>query len=125
MTYHLNKFLPAYFKRSTHHYSQLAYLTVCFMRICLRGYCRSYFYVRMEWSRLYGVVWSCTFPIMFATVVFGKVINFNLRRRINKLIPVLACTALLFILRLNSRNSFISPKFNPTSANAESIQNCH
>lgn len=68
-----------------------------------------------------------TFPIMFATAVLGKVINFNLRRRINKLIPVLAIVlALLFILRgLNLGIPFISPKFNPTSANAESIQNCH
>lgn len=68
-----------------------------------------------------------TFPIMFVTTVLGKVINFNLRRRINKLIPFLAVLlALLFILRgLNLGIPFISPKFIPTSVNAEAIQNCH
>ena len=54
-----------------------------------------------------------TFPIMLATAVLGKVINFNLRRRINKLIPVFAgILALLFILRgMNLGIPFISPKF--------------
>jgi len=53
-----------------------------------------------------------TFPIMFATSVFGKVINFNLRKRINKLIPFLAVVlAVLFILRgLNLGIPYLSPK---------------
>lgn len=54
-----------------------------------------------------------TFPIMFLTSVLGKVINLNIRRKINKLIPVLtAVLALLFILRgLNLGIPYISPKF--------------
>ncbi|MEW6702280.1 MAG: sulfite exporter TauE/SafE family protein [Bacteroidota bacterium] len=54
-----------------------------------------------------------TFPIMFLTSILGKVINLNIRKRINKLIPVLAgVLALLFILRgLNLGIPYISPKF--------------
>lgn len=54
-----------------------------------------------------------TFPIMFATAVLGKVINFNLKRRITKLIPVFAVVlAILFILRgLNLGIPYVSPKF--------------
>ena len=54
-----------------------------------------------------------TFPVMFATAMFGKVININIKRKINKLIPVFAVVlALLFILRgLNLGIPFISPKY--------------
>ncbi|MFA7228898.1 MAG: sulfite exporter TauE/SafE family protein [Melioribacteraceae bacterium] len=68
-----------------------------------------------------------TLPIMLATAILGKVINFNLRRKINKMIPVLAAIlALLFILRgLNLGIPFISPKFLPPKAEIGSVQNCH
>jgi len=54
-----------------------------------------------------------TFPVMLATAIFGKVININIKRRINKLIPAFAVVlALLFILRgLNLGIPFISPKY--------------
>ena len=54
-----------------------------------------------------------TFPVMLATAVFGKVINLNIKRRINKLIPAFAVIlALLFILRgLNLGIPYVSPKF--------------
>ncbi len=54
-----------------------------------------------------------TTPIMLATAMLGKVINFNLRTKINKLIPAFAVIfALLFILRgLNLGIPYISPKF--------------
>lgn len=54
-----------------------------------------------------------TFPVMLATAALGKIINLNIRRRINKLIPVFAAVlAILFILRgLNLGIPFISPKF--------------
>ncbi len=59
-----------------------------------------------------------TFPIMFATAVLGRVISFNLRRRINKLIPAFAAIlAVLFILRgLNLGIPFLSPKFSEPTA---------
>ena len=68
-----------------------------------------------------------TFPIMFATAVLGKVINFNLRKRINKLIPVLAVIlALLFILRgLNLGIPYLSPKFVPKTAQMQTPAKCH
>lgn len=68
-----------------------------------------------------------TFPIMFATAVLGKVINFNLRRRINKLTPVLSVVlALLFILRgLNLGIPYFSPKFVPKTAQTSTPSNCH
>ncbi len=68
-----------------------------------------------------------TFPIMLATAILGRVVNFNMRRKINKLIPLFAVVlALLFILRgLNLGIPFISPKFLPPSANAASVENCH
>jgi sulfite exporter TauE/SafE len=67
-----------------------------------------------------------TFPIMFLTSVLGKVINLNVRRKINKLIPALAAVlALLFILRgLNLGIPYISPKFLPPTAQIQSIENC-
>ncbi len=54
-----------------------------------------------------------TTPIMLATALLGKVINFNIRAKINKLIPAFAAIfAVLFILRgLNLGIPFLSPKF--------------
>lgn len=54
-----------------------------------------------------------TFPVMLATAIFGKVININIKQKINKLIPVFAVLlAILFILRgLNLGIPFISPKY--------------
>lgn len=62
-----------------------------------------------------------TFPVMYLTATFGKIINTNFRTRINKLIPALTVViALLFILRgLNLGIPFISPKFNPPGINSE------
>ncbi len=70
-----------------------------------------------------------TVPIMFITSVLGRVINFNLRKKINKLIPAFAALlALLFILRgLNLGIPYLSPKFQEPSA-TKKIQNvdcCH
>ncbi len=55
-----------------------------------------------------------TLPVMLATAVLGKVININIKKRINKLIPVFAVVlAVLFILRgMNLGIPFISPKYN-------------
>jgi hypothetical protein len=68
-----------------------------------------------------------TFPIMMAAAILGRVINFNLRRKLNKMIPAFAAIlALLFILRgLNLGIPFISPKFLPAAVQSESLQNCH
>jgi sulfite exporter TauE/SafE len=54
-----------------------------------------------------------TFPIMFAASLVGKFVNLNVRKRINKLIPVFAVIlAVLFILRgLNLGIPYVSPKF--------------
>lgn len=67
-----------------------------------------------------------TFPVMFATAVFGKIINVNFKRRVNKLIPVFAVLlALLFILRgLNLGIPYLSPKFSK-SAVIEQPESCH
>lgn len=64
-----------------------------------------------------------TFPVMFITSVLGQKINFNLRTKVNKLIPYLAAfLAVLFILRgLNLGIPYISPKLNPIEAE----QYCH
>lgn len=66
-----------------------------------------------------------TFPAMFAASVFGKFINLNLKRKINRFVPVLAAVlAILFILRgMNLGIPFVSPKF----VKAASIQQetCH
>ncbi len=53
-----------------------------------------------------------TTPIMFVTSVAGKFLSVNLKRRMNKLIPVFAVIlAILFILRgLNLNIHYISPK---------------
>lgn len=70
-----------------------------------------------------------TTPIMFATAMLGKVINFNLRAKINKLIPTFAAIlALLFILRgLNLGIPYISPKFEYPAAKTEiqEVDCCH
>ncbi len=70
-----------------------------------------------------------TTPIMFATAMLGKVINFNMRTKINKLIPTFAAIlAILFILRgLNLGIPYISPKFEYPTAKTESqdVDCCH
>lgn len=70
-----------------------------------------------------------TTPIMLATAMLGKVINFNLRSKINKLIPAFAAIlALLFILRgLNLGIPYLSPKFEYPSAKTETheVDCCH
>jgi len=60
-----------------------------------------------------------TIPIMVATALLGKIITFNLRTKINKLIPAFAAIiAILFILRgLNLGIPYLSPKFVHPSAN--------
>lgn len=67
-----------------------------------------------------------TFPVMFATAVFGKIVNVNVKRRVNKLIPVFAVLlALLFILRgLNLGIPYLSPKFLKSTV-IEHPENCH
>ncbi|MBU1099270.1 MAG: sulfite exporter TauE/SafE family protein [Bacteroidetes bacterium] len=66
-----------------------------------------------------------TFPIMFITSVFGRYISFNLRRKLNKLIPVFAVLlAIVFILRgLNLGIPYLSPKFVPLAEKQEMM--CH
>ena len=71
-----------------------------------------------------------TVPIMFATAMIGKIINFNLRRKINKLIPAFtAILALLFILRgLNLGIPYLSPKFEQPKVETQQIPEvdcCH
>lgn len=65
-----------------------------------------------------GVVYMALFglgtiPVMLATSILGNIINLNLRKKLNKLIPILAVLlAVLFILRgLNLGIPFLSPKF--------------
>jgi hypothetical protein len=67
-----------------------------------------------------------TFPVMFATALFGKIINVNLKRRVNKLIPVFAVIlALLFILRgLNLGIPYLSPKFAKPAAKEMTTPDC-
>lgn len=54
-----------------------------------------------------------TIPIMFATSMLGRVLTFDLKRKINKLVPAFAVIlALLFIMRgLNLGIPYLSPKF--------------
>lgn len=70
-----------------------------------------------------------TFPVMYLTSAFGKIISTNFRTRINRLIPALtAIIAILFILRgLNLGIPFLSPKFNPPVNNSEQQmpESCH
>lgn len=53
-----------------------------------------------------------TLPLMFAASLFGKFVSINLRRKLNRLIPVLAgLLALILILRgLNLGIPYVSPK---------------
>lgn len=69
-----------------------------------------------------------TFPIMFAASILGKIINMNIRQRINKLIPALTVIlALLFILRgLNLGIPYISPKFvSPNASHQQEVECNH
>jgi uncharacterized protein len=68
-----------------------------------------------------------TFPIMFAASLMGKIINQNIRKRINKLIPVLASLlAIIFILRgMNLGIPYISPKFVQNTPKMEQLDCCH
>ncbi|MBS3946207.1 MAG: sulfite exporter TauE/SafE family protein [Melioribacter sp.] len=66
-----------------------------------------------------------TFPVMLATAMFGKIINVNFKRKVNKLIPVFAVLlALIFILRgLNLGIPYLSPKLQKTVI--EQPESCH
>lgn len=69
-----------------------------------------------------------TTPIMFATSLIGKILNFNLRSKINKLIPAFTTLlAILFILRgLNLGIPYISPHFEyPTANQIKNVDSCH
>ena len=67
-----------------------------------------------------------TIPTMFAATIFGKFINLNIRRKINKAIPVFALVlGLLFILRGMALGiPYISPKISAQVAD-ESNLDCH
>lgn len=66
-----------------------------------------------------------TTPIMLATSMVGKFVNVNVKRKINKLIPVFAAIlAIIFILRgLNLGIPYLSPKLIKSDAKQEVI--CH
>ncbi|MCX7876044.1 MAG: sulfite exporter TauE/SafE family protein [Melioribacteraceae bacterium] len=70
-----------------------------------------------------------TTPIMFLTSIIGRILTFNLRSKINKLIPALTfLIALLFIIRgLNLGIPYISPKFEYPKANQinQEVDCCH
>ena len=70
-----------------------------------------------------------TLPIMFTTAMVGKIITFDLRKRINKLIPAFAAVlAVLFILRgLNLGIPYVSPKFEKPKPQAvqPEVDCCH
>lgn len=67
-----------------------------------------------------------TVPTMFAATIFGKFINLNIRRKINKAIPVFALVlGLLFILRgMGLGIPYLSPKISAQVVN-ESNMDCH
>lgn len=67
-----------------------------------------------------------TIPAMFAATIFGKFININLRRKINKAIPVFALVlGLLFIIRGMALGiPYISPKITMQVVD-ESNMDCH
>lgn len=67
-----------------------------------------------------------TIPAMFAATIFGKFININLRRKINRAIPVFALVlGLLFIIRGMSLGiPYISPKITMQVVD-ESNMDCH
>lgn len=66
-----------------------------------------------------------TFPVMFATAMFGKIINMQFKRIVAKLIPVFAVLlALIFIFRgLNLGIPYLSPKLTKTVIHQ--IEPCH
>lgn len=66
-----------------------------------------------------------TTPIMLATSMLGKFLNTNIKKRINKLIPIFAAIlAIVFILRgLNLGIPYLSPKLIKADAKQEVI--CH
>ena len=68
-----------------------------------------------------------TFPIMFATSFAGKLINANIRKRINRLIPVFTLMlALIFILRgMNLGIPYLSPKYSQPKTNSVQEDCCH
>lgn len=67
-----------------------------------------------------------TIPAMFAATIFGKFININLRRKINRAIPVFALVlGLLFIIRGMALGiPYISPKITMQVVD-ESNMDCH
>lgn len=67
-----------------------------------------------------------TIPAMFAATIFGKFINLNIRRKINKAIPVFAIVlGLIFILRgMGLGIPYLSPKISAQVVN-ESNLDCH
>jgi hypothetical protein len=83
----------------------------------------------MEGSLYMALFGAGTAPIMLATSMLGRIINFNLRSKINKLIPTFAVVlALLFILRgLNLGIPYLSPKFEYPAADTQSqgVDCCH
>ncbi len=67
-----------------------------------------------------------TLPIMFATALFGKIINLNIRRRLAKMVPAFAfILAALFILRgLNLGIPYVSPKLVHPAVQIHQEPNC-
>lgn len=67
-----------------------------------------------------------TIPAMFAATLFGKFINLNIRKKINRAIPVLAIVlGLLFIVRGMALGiPYISPKISAQVVN-DSNMDCH
>lgn len=72
-----------------------------------------------------------TVPIMFATSLAGQYLSMNIRRRVNRLVPVFAVViALLFILRgLSLGIPYVSPKLHsPVNKTVEEVEHgssCH
>ncbi len=66
-----------------------------------------------------------TFPIMLGTSLLGKYLNFGVRRKINKLMPVLALLlGIIFLLRgMGLGIPYLSPKLHSPVANEQVI--CH
>ncbi len=67
-----------------------------------------------------------TLPIMLAVSLAGNFISLNVRKRINRMIPIfMVALALLFILRgMNLGIPYISPQINQTEISDESVI-CH
>lgn len=64
-----------------------------------------------------------TFPVMFATSLFGNIVNINIKRKVNKLIPIFAVLlAFIFILRgLNLGIPYLSPKFSKSHTSQQKM----